>query len=154
MKTEIEEYITKHKVCSGGIDYALTQNSMREVWDNCQRLGWLIWIIERQTDKPEKELRLFAVWCARQVQHLITDRRSIDALDIAERFANGRATMQDLAAARAAAWVGNRPAGINDAAAWAACHDNACETAWRAIRDIAEATQLKQFKLMIPNPFK
>jgi len=38
-----------------------------------------------------KEIRLFAVWCARQVQHLMTDPRSIAALDIAERFANGDA---------------------------------------------------------------
>lgn len=53
----------------------------------------------------DKEWRLFAIWCARQVQHLMTDKRSIDALDVAERFANGRATAQELAAAgtRAAA---------------------------------------------------
>ena len=36
--------------------------------------------------------RLFAVACARQVQHLMTDPRSIAALDVAERFANGAGT--------------------------------------------------------------
>ena len=50
-----------------------------------------------------KEWRLYAVWCARRVQHLMTDPRSLAALDVAERYANGQATADDLAAARAAA---------------------------------------------------
>ena len=53
-----------------------------------------------------REWRLFAVWCARQVQHLMTDRRSIDALGVAERYANGQATDAELeTAAEAAAWA-------------------------------------------------
>jgi hypothetical protein len=38
-----------------------------------------------------REWRLFSIWCARQVQHLITDQRSLDELDVAERFVNGNA---------------------------------------------------------------
>jgi hypothetical protein len=48
----------------------------------------------------EREIRLYAVWCARQVQHLMTDPRSIAALDVAERFARGEATKAKLKAAR------------------------------------------------------
>jgi hypothetical protein len=68
-----------------------------------------------QAEKQYNSLwRRYAVWCARQVQHLMTDQRSIAALDVAERHANGAATDEELdAAARAAA----RAAG---AAAWAA----------------------------------
>ena len=40
--------------------------------------------------------RLYAVWCARQVQHLMTDPRSINALNVAERFANGNASDDEL----------------------------------------------------------
>ena len=50
------------------------------------------------------EWRLFAVWCVRQVQYLMTDTRSINAIDVAERFANGLATDDELDAARVAAW--------------------------------------------------
>lgn len=57
----------------------------------------------RTAPEYNKEWRLFAVWCARQVQHLMTDARSIAALDVAERFANGEATQAELDAARAAA---------------------------------------------------
>ena len=67
--------------------------------------------------------RLYAVWCARQVQHLMTDQRSIDALDVAERHANGLATDSELAAAGAVAWAAR--------AAW--------DAAWRAARAAAEA---------------
>ena len=64
----------------------------------------------RSAPEYDREWRLFAVWCARQVQHLMTDRRSIDALEVAERFANGEATQSELDAAWAAqkevfAWI-------------------------------------------------
>ena len=52
-----------------------------------------------------REWRLYAVWCARQVQHLTIDPRSIAAIDVAERYANGRATEAELAAARVAARI-------------------------------------------------
>jgi hypothetical protein len=83
-----------------------------------------IWAM-RSLPEYDKEWRLFAVWCARQVQHLMTDERSIKAIDVAERFAHGNATSEELAAARAAAWD----------AAWAA-RDAAWDAAWAA-RDAA-----------------
>ena len=62
----------------------------------------------------DREIRLFAVWCARQVEHLMKDQRSKNAIDVVERFANGEATQDQLAAARAAARAASW------AAAWAA----------------------------------
>lgn len=59
--------------------------------------------------------RMYAVRCARSVQHLMTDPRSLAALDVAERHARGEASDGELAAARAAA----------RAAAWAAAWDAA-----------------------------
>ena len=57
----------------------------------------------RAIDGRDKEIRLYAVWCARQVQHLIQDTRSLAALDVAERYADGEATVEELDAARDAA---------------------------------------------------
>lgn len=51
----------------------------------------------------DRDARLFIVWCGRQVQHLMTDKRAIEALNIAERFAIGTATEDELVAARTAA---------------------------------------------------
>ena len=66
--------------------------------------------------RPEhsKLWRKYAVWCARQVEHLMTDNRSKDALDVAWRHSEGEATDEELAAALAAAWA------AAGAAAWAA----------------------------------
>ena len=77
----------------------------------------------RAEPQHAREWRLFAVWCARKVQHLTTDHRSAAALDVAERYANGEATDTELAAARAAAWDAARAAalaaaGSARAAAW------------------------------------
>lgn len=47
--------------------------------------------------------RKYAVWCARQVQHLMKGQRSINALDVAWRHSDGMATDEELAAAWAAA---------------------------------------------------
>ena len=62
-----------------------------------------LWCL-RSVKGSNREIRLFVVWCARQVQHLMTDQRSIAAIDVAERYANGLASEAELTAARAAAW--------------------------------------------------
>ena len=65
--------------------------------------------------------RLFAVWCARRVQPADADPRSITALDVAERHANGEASDGELAVARVAAWAAADAAAADAAAAaWAA----------------------------------
>jgi len=63
------------------------------------------WVVLRTEVLDKKTLRLFAVWCARSVQHLMQDQRSINAIDIAEKFANGEATEEELETARAEAWA-------------------------------------------------
>lgn len=62
-----------------------------------------IWCL-RAVEGHDKEIRLFAVWCARQVQHLLKDQRSLYAIDTAERYANGEATDAELKDAWEAAW--------------------------------------------------
>jgi len=92
-----------------------------------------------------KEWQLFAVWCVRQVQHLMTDPRSITALDVSERFANGEATQAELdaasAAASAAAWAAASAAA--SAAAWAAASAAAWDAAWAAARDAQKVEFLR-----------
>lgn len=90
----------------------------------------------RAEPQHDREWRLFAVWCARQVQHMPTDPRILAALDVAERYARGEATDSELAAAwaaaRAAAWDAALDAA--GAAAWAAALDAARAAAWAAAR--------------------
>ena len=69
-------------------------------------------------------MHLFAVRCVRQIQHLISDERSLNALDVSEMYAVGNATSEEISAAWDAAW----------AASWDAALDAARE-AWEAARD-------------------
>ena len=82
-----------------------------------------------------KDRRLFAVWCAREALKFNAnpDRRSINACDVAERFALGSATNEELAAAKAAAWEAEGAAAR--AAAWATEGDEGASiaaAAWAA----------------------
>ena len=74
------------------------------------------WVVCRESLIDDKTLRLFAVWCARQVEHLLTDERSKNAINVAEKYANGDATNEDLTAAWAAARAAARAAASD--AAW------------------------------------
>ena len=141
----INDFCEKFDACEEGKEWALKNcSSMQDAWNNAQP-DWIIWIATREGVLTDKELRLFAVFCARKLQHLLTDARSINAIDVAERFAHGSARQEELDtvsdAASAAAWAAS--AAARDAA-WAAAWDVASAAAWAAsaaARDAARAAQ-------------
>lgn len=97
---------------------------MKEVWEKANP-AWLLWVAMRPSVLTDKELRLFAVFCARQVQHLMTDPRSVEAINVAEKYAQGKASDDELAAASAAAYAAARAAADAARAARAANAANA-----------------------------
>jgi hypothetical protein len=105
------------------------------------------WVVCREDLIDAKTLRLFAVWCARQAQHLMTDPHSIAAIDVAEKFANGEATEEELAAARhdarAVLWPAPNFSVEATSAASAAVGTTqtiAADGAWNSVRDAWAAT--------------
>ena len=141
----IAQFCEKHQACREGCEWALANcKDMNEVWQTA-KIEWLLWVATCKGVLTDKEMRLFAVWSARQVQHLMTDSRSITALDVAERYATGNASSEELdaaqeaaqdaarSAARAAAWDA---AWAAQDAAWAAAR----AAAWAAARDAAQDT--------------
>lgn len=124
-----------------------------------------LWVLHCVLD-ADRDLRLFAVWCARQVEHLMEDQRSKDALNVAERFVNGEATDEERDAARDAAWAAAvRGAAVRGAvwparaaaraAAWGAARAAAGDAAWAArcaagdaAGDAAEDAQKEMLKRM------
>jgi len=88
----------------------------------------------------ERAQRLFAVLCARGALKLVDnpDPRCIAACDVAERYANGDATEEELAAVRGAAWgaamIAARDAAINAATAAARASDADWYATWDAAR--------------------
>lgn len=92
-----------------------------------------IWAL-RSIDAPEA--RLFAVRCVRQIQHLISDERLLNALDVSEMYAVGNATSEELSAAWDAAWDAAR------AEAQGAAHDAALDASWDTALDAARDSAL------------
>jgi hypothetical protein len=133
MMLTIEEFCDKHKACKEGRDWALANcESMFDAWGKLPP-EWLIWVATRRGVLTDKELRLFAVFCVRSVEHLLTDQRSKNAIEVAERFVNGEATDDELEAARAAACVA-AVSGVRSSAhaAWAAWAATAAYAAYAA----------------------
>jgi hypothetical protein len=60
-----------------------------------------LWCL-RALEDHDSDIRLFAVWCARRVQHLLKDQSTVSQLDVVERFARGKATLAEFDKARTA----------------------------------------------------
>ena len=140
----ITEFCDRHDACAEVREWALANcKTMQEAWDTA-RPDWLIWIATRPGVLDHRTLRRFAVWSARRVQHLVSDRRGPHALDVAERHADGLATDEELASARDAAWAA--AGAVEPDAAWAAARaasraaaQNAALAAWDAAGAAARA---------------
>jgi hypothetical protein len=136
MKTTTLEQIRSFHPCydpaeigmKEGREYKITPQTIMAWSKRVHDKADIIWLLCRNEFMSEKDMRLFAVWCAREALRLSEnpDKRSIEACNVAERFANGEATRNELDAAWAAA----------GAAAWAA--------AGAAARAAAREAQIKQ----------
>ena len=121
----VKDFCDRHAACREGKEWAIKTGApdMAALWTReDMRDDWRLWIATRPGVLDDRTLRLYACWCVRQVWHLLTDERSRKAVEVAERYAEGRATIEELAAAGAAAWD----------AAWAAAWDAASDAAWAA----------------------
>lgn len=183
LKLTPAEFCAATNACREGRAFAEKFTTMSEVWDNCPKPDWMFWILNA-IDAPvdEKAERLYAVWCARNTPMadgrttgaLLTDPRSIAALEVAERFAHGNATREELEEAGAAAGPAAGEAAAWDAT-WASAEVAARASAWAAARELrarnagwdaawaaawaaapaaaARAAQSNHLRTVIKNPF-
>ena len=142
-------FCRKFNACHAGTRFALKYKTMRECYAALlageagnDSTDWALWVATRPGVMSDRDLRLFAVRCARRVQHLMKDERSLKSLDVAERYANGEASDDELNAANAAA----------DAAANAAA--SAAAGAASAAADDAERAEQLKILAEFGNPFE
>ena len=136
MKDKLEEL----NACSNAIDW-IADKSLEQAWNECERGDWLLWYSYRMMNEGKitlKQLIKAKVGCANLVRHLMKDERSINALGVLERFANGEATRDELNTAASAAYAAS--AADYDSAAYAAAYaayDAAAAAAASAAADYA-----------------
>jgi hypothetical protein len=90
--------------CSDGADYLRAHPEAREAWESCTRGNWLLWALGKLGYADERVLRLMACAIVREtplgdgrtVWDLLTDSRSREAIEVAERYARGEATQEEL----------------------------------------------------------
>jgi len=92
----------KGKTCADGDQFPLSDILDTNDLDDC------LWALRCTPESYHGLWRKFAVWAARQVEHLMEDERSKIALDVAWRHSNGEATDEELDAARGAAGASAR----------------------------------------------
>jgi hypothetical protein len=89
------------------------------------------WILVHASGATDRILREHACWCARQALALVDnpDSRSIQAIEVSERFARGEATAKELKIAQKAAYD----------VAWRAADVAAAEAAYYVVKVAAHA---------------
>lgn len=131
MKTTLNK-IRSHSLCAGGWEKLLKNLGKTKADDEPLAITTILesngiddalWCL-RAVDGYQKEMRLFAIECARSVQHLMTKPRSIEYIDI-EINASSSALFWALTAANAAADAEANPEIWN--AVW--------EAVWKVVRE-------------------
>lgn len=113
----MNEKLRQMGACEEGLDW-LGDKPLEAAWAECHRGDWMLWVSSR-VGVDIKTLTNAKVRCARLVQHLMKDQRSLDALVVAEAFAGGTATRAQLNAAAYAAYAAVAAAVAASSAAYA-----------------------------------
>lgn len=137
--SSVPDFFRMHRAPKGVLDWAIANcATMDDAWETA-RPDWLVWIATRPGVLDDRALRLFAVHCARRVQHIMTGdgstrivaaaygmahsekdheanslfvARATFAIEVAERHANGQATDEELVRAHRlnrCTWIDRRP---------------------------------------------
>lgn len=98
-----KQYLESLKACAAAIKWA-GDKPIEQVVADCHRGDWLLWLAKK-CGVELQPLTLAKGHCANTVRHLMSDERSVKAVDVAIAFGEGRATRDELDAATAAAYA-------------------------------------------------
>lgn len=124
-KTQVGRFMAKNPPPRDFRKFAYKYEKMEDLWRDCRRPEWMLWIINCLDFRPADGLRLFACYCARRFAHSMKDPRCVAVIDMAEKFARREADWDEVEAARADAYkvleeARNRNDVLAENIAWAA----------------------------------
>jgi len=105
---QVQTLFNKLSACGPAKEWAKGQTDLESAWINCKRSDWMIWLLRELKFKDAKFYRLYACWCVRNtpiengkvVWDLLTDIRSKNAVEVAENYIAGFATIEELRIAK------------------------------------------------------
>ena len=137
----LPDYLRSLGACPEAREWAAGYSTLAEAWTACERADWLLWYAGRHDDVDRRLLVRAACACARTVLPYVPvgeDRPRL-AIEMAERWCDGRATIVEVrTAAYAAAKAANAAANAAADAAYAAA-DAAAANAANAAANAANA---------------
>ena len=90
-----KELLTKLEACEESIEWA-GEKTIEEAWETCERGDWMLWFYKKMYPDNLSELTIAKGHCANTVRHLMKDQRSIDAVDAAISFGEGKIKKEEL----------------------------------------------------------
>ena len=124
---DYQRLLTKLGACAEA-RHAADGKSLREAWTTCERGDWLLWLAAK-IDIDRKIIVRAACDCARTALKYVKEgeTRPLKAIETAEAWCEGKATIEEV---RAAAYAAYAYAADADAAAYAAADAYAAATNW------------------------
>ena len=131
MKKTLKEFLEKNNACKDGYLFA-KDLTLEEFLATCPRGDWILWLFVKSNPNSLKELTLAKGHCANTVRHLMEDKKSIKAVDVAIAFGEGKSTKKELNSASAAAYAAYAAYAASAAAYAASAASNATSAAYAA----------------------
>ena len=97
--------------CDSGLKYAEQFATLQEAWDKCEKGYWMLWLAGRlagdNQSPSRRKLVLVACECARLALPFVPpgELRPLRAIEAAEKWAEGGATLDDVRGAADAAYA-------------------------------------------------
>ena len=88
--------------CREALKWAKEQKNQKQAWNDCERGDWMLWLCGKLSGEPEshkrKKLVLASCECARlALMHVPKgELRPIKTIETAEKWANGKATIEQV----------------------------------------------------------
>ena len=104
MQKTLREFLTKQGENNYGDFFNFAKDlTLEQFLNTCERGDWILRLFARTNKESLREITLAKGHCANTVRHLMKDERSIAAVDVAIKFGNGEASVEELNAAAAEA---------------------------------------------------
>lgn len=94
MANAFKELLIERLSCQAGSDW-VDEKTVEQTVEQCENGAWLIWL-GKKFNIDLQALTLAKVRCVKTILNLIADQKSIEALDIAEKFGLGEKSREEL----------------------------------------------------------